>query len=44
MLITGILDPETSTWMSKPRCGVRDRVGTGYSARRKRYALQGISF
>ncbi|KAK4020362.1 hypothetical protein OUZ56_002346 [Daphnia magna] len=38
---TGILDPETSTWMSKPRCGVRDRVGTGYSARRKRYALQG---
>nr|CAH0102259.1 unnamed protein product [Daphnia galeata] len=38
---TGILDSETSTWMSKPRCGVRDRVGAGSSARRKRYALQG---
>lgn len=38
---TGILDNETIEMMNVPRCGVRDRVGHGDSARRKRYALQG---
>ncbi|XP_017061889.1 stromelysin-3 isoform X2 [Drosophila ficusphila] len=38
--ITGELDAETLKTMSLPRCGVRDRVGTGDS-RSKRYALQG---
>ncbi|XP_015011513.2 matrix metalloproteinase-14 isoform X2 [Drosophila erecta] len=38
--ITGELDAETMKLMSLPRCGVRDRVGTGDS-RSKRYALQG---
>ncbi|XP_017867316.1 PREDICTED: matrix metalloproteinase-14 isoform X3 [Drosophila arizonae] len=38
--ITGELDEETLKLMSLPRCGVRDRVGTGDS-RAKRYALQG---
>ncbi|XP_052838991.1 matrix metalloproteinase-14 isoform X2 [Drosophila gunungcola] len=38
--ITGELDSETMKLMSLPRCGVRDRVGTGDS-RSKRYALQG---
>lgn len=38
---TGILDEETSVYMSKPRCGVKDKIGKGGSARRKRYALQG---
>lgn len=37
----GILDEETSVYMSKPRCGVKDKIGKGGSARRKRYALQG---
>ena len=41
LIVTGVLDDETATWMSKPRCGVRDRVGAGASARKKRYALQG---
>ena len=27
--------------MSKPRCGVKDKVGSSDTARRKRYALQG---
>jgi len=40
----GVLDDETAKWMSKPRCGVRDRVGAGASARKKRYALQGTNY
>ncbi|KAG8238011.1 hypothetical protein J437_LFUL015289 [Ladona fulva] len=38
---TGELDEETKELMNTPRCGVRDRVGIGHNARRKRYALQG---
>lgn len=38
---TGILDNDTLTMMNMPRCGVKDIVGHGNSARRKRYALQG---
>lgn len=38
---TGILDNQTFTMMNMPRCGVKDRVGHGESARRKRYTLQG---
>lgn len=40
---TGVLDKETSVWMSKPRCGVRDRAhASDSSGRKKRYVLQGI--
>ncbi|XP_071455412.1 matrix metalloproteinase-14 isoform X2 [Hetaerina americana] len=39
--VTGELDSETKELMSTPRCGVKDRVGIGHNARRKRYALQG---
>jgi len=38
---TGILDEETAKLMGQPRCGVKDKIGKGGSARRKRYALQG---
>jgi len=38
---TGILNEETAALMSAPRCGVKDKIGTSNSARRKRYALQG---
>ncbi|XP_075169786.1 matrix metalloproteinase 1 isoform X2 [Haematobia irritans] len=39
--VTGELDEETMQLMSKPRCGVRDKVGFGTDSRSKRYALQG---
>ena len=38
---TGQLDNQTLTMMNMPRCGVKDKVGFGTNARRKRYALQG---
>ncbi|KAJ8920934.1 hypothetical protein NQ315_015727, partial [Exocentrus adspersus] len=38
--ITGELDPTTLETMTLPRCGVKDKVGTGDN-RAKRYALQG---
>ncbi|XP_044752537.1 matrix metalloproteinase-14 isoform X2 [Coccinella septempunctata] len=38
--ITGKLDAQTIEAMSLPRCGVKDKVGTGDN-RAKRYALQG---
>ncbi|CAG0883961.1 unnamed protein product [Darwinula stevensoni] len=38
---TGDLDQETLDTMALPRCGVKDKVGKGVNARRKRYALQG---
>ncbi len=39
---TGDLDEETVELMNTPRCGVRDIIGPGTQARRKkRYALQG---
>ena len=38
---TGILDSETASWMSMPRCGVKDKVGLASTNRRKRYAHQG---
>jgi len=39
---TGIVDPETRELMETPRCGVRDIIGRGaYARRRKRYVLQG---
>lgn len=38
---TGQLDAVTVKMMNTPRCGVKDRVGFGSEARRKRYALQG---
>lgn len=39
---TGVLDDETERMMSLPRCGVKDFVGAGATARRKkRYVLQG---
>ncbi|KAK0158536.1 hypothetical protein PV328_009527 [Microctonus aethiopoides] len=39
--VTGSLDNETSTMMSLPRCGVKDKVGRSLDGRFKRYALQG---
>ncbi|XP_059487299.1 matrix metalloproteinase-14 isoform X2 [Neocloeon triangulifer] len=39
--VTGELDADTKALMSTPRCGVKDKVGTGSRARRRRYALQG---
>ncbi|XP_018571216.1 matrix metalloproteinase-14 isoform X2 [Anoplophora glabripennis] len=38
--VTGQLDPVTLETMTLPRCGVKDKVGTGDN-RAKRYALQG---
>ena len=40
-ICTGIIDAETEKTMTLPRCGVKDPIGTGNSARRKRYALHG---
>lgn len=40
LAITGKLDSPTITAMSLPRCGVKDKVGSG-TTRAKRYALQG---
>ncbi|CAH0557890.1 unnamed protein product [Brassicogethes aeneus] len=37
--VTGIADDETLKAMDLPRCGVKDKIGTG--ERQKRYALQG---
>ncbi|KAL3207641.1 hypothetical protein MRX96_010113 [Rhipicephalus microplus] len=41
--VTGRVDNETAATMQLPRCGVRDKVGFGLDARRRRrrYALQG---
>ena len=40
--MTGQLDGETLEMMERPRCGVRDRIGEGARARRrKRFVLQG---
>ena len=38
---TGNLDEKTVELMKTPRCGVKDIVGKGATARKKRYALQG---
>ena len=38
---TGELDTPTVQLMNTPRCGVKDFIGRGAGARRKRYALQG---
>ncbi|XP_045581009.1 matrix metalloproteinase-14 isoform X2 [Procambarus clarkii] len=38
---TGDLDKLTLEMMNMPRCGVKDKVGFGADARKKRYALQG---
>ena len=38
---TGELDQDTVELMKTPRCGVKDIVGKGATARKKRYALQG---
>ena len=38
---TGELDQKTVKLMKTPRCGVKDIVGKGATARKKRYALQG---
>lgn len=40
-LITGQLDKDTVDTMQLPRCGVKDKVGSGSDSRSKRYALQG---
>lgn len=39
--VTGELDEKTLQVMSLPRCGVKDKVGSGSDSRSKRYALQG---
>ncbi|XP_023337348.1 stromelysin-3 isoform X2 [Eurytemora carolleeae] len=39
--LTGELDNQTISLMATPRCGVKDIVGAGATARKKRYALQG---
>lgn len=39
--VTGQLDTQTIETMNMPRCGVKDKVGYGAHARRKRFALQG---
>jgi len=39
--ITGELDSFTVQVMNMPRCGVKDKVGRGAHARKKRFALQG---
>jgi matrix metalloproteinase-14 (membrane-inserted) len=41
-LFLGELDDHTLEQMQLPRCGVKDKVGTGDN-RAKRYALQGES-
>lgn len=41
---TGHLDTRTVELMNTPRCGVKDFIGKGAGARRKRYALQGEKF
>ena len=38
---TGEMNEETKKMMAMPRCGVKDIVGHGAKARKKRYALQG---
>merc|ERR1719187_638810 len=39
---TGVVDAETRVLMETPRCGVKDIIGHGaYAKRRKRYVLQG---
>ncbi|KAH1001643.1 hypothetical protein HUJ04_005632 [Dendroctonus ponderosae] len=40
LTVTGELDDQTMETMQLPRCGVKDKVGTGDN-RAKRYALQG---
>lgn len=39
--VTGELDELTEHTMSLPRCGVKDKVGSGSDNRSKRFALQG---
>ncbi|KAK3586496.1 hypothetical protein CHS0354_033519 [Potamilus streckersoni] len=39
--VTGEMDEETRRMMQLPRCGVKDPIGTGDAARKKRYALHG---
>ncbi|CAH1270700.1 MMP14 [Branchiostoma lanceolatum] len=41
--ITGELDEPTLEMMERPRCGVKDIVGTANSARKRRYAIQEAS-
>ena len=43
-MFSGVLDEDTKTWMSKPRCGVPDIIRQGSSARRKRHVdIQGTN-
>ncbi|KAK9704416.1 Hemopexin [Popillia japonica] len=41
LAITGEMDNETEEAMMLPRCGVKDKVGSGSDSRSKRYNLQG---